>query len=157
MGEKFKFFICTAGWLGLSPYFPGSCGALLGVGFHLSVAYFTPHHYHKWFLIAGCLSVSIALFSLNSWAESYWGEEDSKHFVLDEVAGYLVVPIFFDKGEPWQIALFGYLLFRIFDIIKIPPAKQIDQKMKNAAGVLLDDIVSALYAVAVMYIGSVVI
>ena len=125
----------------------------MGVAAHLSIAYLTIPQYHRLLLIVAFIIVSLAHFLLNDWAEAYWQEHDSKHFVLDEVAGYLIVPIFFDKGEPWQIALWGFLLFRILDIIKVPPARQIDRQMKNACGVLLDDVISAFYAIAIMYIG----
>ena len=152
MNDKLKLIICTAGGLGLSPYFPGSCGALLGVFIHLSIAYLIAPGHERVLLIASLLLVSLGHYLLNSWAENYWQEKDSKHFVLDEVAGYLVVPILFDKGQPWQIALWGFLLFRVLDIIKVPPAKQVDEQMKNATGVILDDVISALYAVIIMYI-----
>lgn len=153
MNDTIKLIICTAGGLGLSPYFPGSCAALSGVGIHLFIAYFVAPEYHKILLITAFLAVSLAHFLLNDWATTYWNEHDSKHFVLDEVAGYLVVPIFFSKGQPWQIALWGFLLFRFFDIIKFPIARMIDRQMKNALGVILDDVVSAFYALIVMFVG----
>ena len=152
MNDKCKLIICTAGGLGLSPYFPGSCGALLGVFIHLLIAYLIAPGHERMLLIAAFLLVSLGHYFLNSWAENYWQEKDPKHFVLDEVAGYLVVPILFDKGQPWQIALWGFLLFRVLDIIKVPPARQVDKQMKNATGVILDDVISALYAVIIMYI-----
>ena len=71
--------------------------------------------------------------------------------MLDEVAGYLVVPILFRGGELWQVALVGFLLFRIFDIIKIPPARQIDQNMHGSWGIILDDLISGAYAAAALY------
>ena len=152
MIEKVKLIIATAGGLGLSPYFPGSCGALLGVCIHLVIVYFTAPQFHKILLIIAFVLVGLAHYCLNSWAENYWQEEDPKHFVLDEVAGYLIVPILFTKWQAWQIALWGFLLFRIIDIAKIPPARQVDRQMKNATGVILDDVISALYAVIIMYI-----
>ena len=48
----------------------------------------------------------------------------------------------------------SFLLFRVFDIIKLPIARQIDKKMHNSWGVILDDLVSALYAVIAMVIIS---
>ena len=71
--------------------------------------------------------------------------------MLDEVAGYLVVPILFHGGELWQVALVGFLLFRIFDIIKIPPARQIDQNMHGPWGIVLDDLISGVYAALAIY------
>jgi len=151
MTDSFKLFIATAGGLGLSPYFPGSCGALLGVAYHLAVAYLAPKGWLVPLLLAGLLAAGLANHVLTPWAERHWGEADSRHFVLDEVAGYLVVPLLFHGGEPWRIALPGYFLFRVFDIVKIPPANWIDRNIKTAWGVILDDVVSALYAVAVLY------
>ena len=77
--------------------------------------------------------------------------EDPGNFVLDEVAGYLVVPILFRGGQLWQVALCGFLLFRVFDIIKIPPARQIDQNMHGPWGIVLDDIISGAYAALALY------
>jgi phosphatidylglycerophosphatase A len=153
MTDKTKLMIATAGGLGLSPVFPGSCGALLGVVIHLAIAYIFPTGFQTPLLLGAFFLVFVANHVLTPWAEAHWQEQDSRHFVLDEVAGYLVIPLLFYKGQPWQIAFWGYLLFRAFDTIKIPPARQIDQRIKNAWGVVLDDLVSAVYAVMVMYMG----
>ena len=153
MKDKIRLIICTAGGLGLCPYGPGTCGALLGVGIHLFIAYLTGPKHQVLLLVTAFFIIVSLHFLMNTWAESYWQEEDSRHFVLDEVAGYLIVPIFFHNGQPWQIALWGFLLFRILDIIKPPPAREIDERMKNALGVVLDDVVSAFYALILMYIG----
>ena len=137
--------------LGLSPIAPGSCGALLGVLLHVSIILLLPSDIQLPALIIVFTIVCIGNNLLTSWAEEYWQEKDPKNFVLDEVAGYLLVPIFFRYGKLWQVVFWGYILFRVFDIIKIPPARQIDRNMHNAWGILLDDLVSALYAVLVMY------
>jgi phosphatidylglycerophosphatase A len=72
---------------------------------------------------------------------------------LDEVAGYLLIPILFRNGELWKIAIWGFFLFRLFDIFKlIPPTRYIDQKIHGPWGILLDDLVSAGYAVLIMYL-----
>ncbi len=138
--------------LGLLPVAPGTFGTLLGVVFHICIVLFLPATFQLTTLIFIFILVCIANNVLTPWAEAYWQCEDPGNFVLDEVAGYLLVPILFRQGQLWQVALWGFLLFRIFDIIKIPPARQIDQKVHGAWGILLDDLVSALYAVVVMYV-----
>ena len=147
-------FIGTAFGLGLSPVMPGSFGALLGVVFHVSIVLFLPSDYHLPLLIVVFLSVCTANHILFPWAKEYWHNPDSEHFVLDEAAGYLFVPILFRQGELWPVVIWGFILFRFFDMIKMPIARQIDQKMHNAWGVILDDIVSAIYAVVTMFILS---
>ena len=89
--------------------------------------------------------------AITPWAVAYWKDEDPGNFVLDEVAGYLVVPILFRGGDLYQVALWGFLLFRVFDIVKIPPARQIDQNLHGPWGIVLDDLVSGAYAALALY------
>lgn len=150
--DRLKVAVGSALGLGLSPIAPGSCGALLGVLVHVAVFLWLPPQWRLPALVAAFVAVCVLHCVLTPWAQSYWQEQDPKHFVLDEVAGYLLVPILFHQGQLWQIALLGYLCFRILDIIKVPPARQIDRKLHGAAGILLDDLVSAGYAVLILYL-----
>lgn len=150
--EKIKILIGSAFGLGLSPVIPGTCGALLGVVIHVLIVLICPAHMHLPFLVFAFILVCAANNILTPWAESYWGSADPGQFVLDEVAGYLFVPILFREGELWKVVLWGFILFRIFDIFKlIPPARLIDQELHGPWGVLLDDLVSAGYAALFMY------
>ncbi len=62
------------------------------------------------------------------------------------------MPILFRHNVLWQTVFCGFLLFRIIDIIKQRPARQIDKYMGGSWGILLDDIVSGCYAVAILYL-----
>ena len=137
--------------LGLSPIAPGSFGALPGVAYHVALALYAPASWLVPGLVLGLAAVILANHLLTPWAVKYWKDEDPGNFVLDEVAGYLVVPILFRGGELWQVALWGFLLFRVFDIIKIPPARQIDQNMHGSWGIVLDDLISGAYAALALY------
>lgn len=143
--------IGTSFGLGLAPIAPGSFGALVGVAYHVLIALYTPASWHLPALVLGLIAVVAANHWLTPWAVAYWKDEDPGNFVLDEVAGYLVVPILFRGGELWQVALYGFFLFRIFDIIKIPPARQIDRNMHGSWGIALDDIISGTYAALALY------
>ncbi len=144
--------LASAFGLGLMPVAPGSFGALLGVGIHLAIVRFVSLQNQQYALIAGLVVVSLVHFMLTPWAQKHWRESDPGHFVLDEVAGYLVVPLLIRTGPVWFIAVGGFLAFRVIDIIKIPPARQIDQNIHDAWGILLDDIVSGLYATGIIWI-----
>ena len=152
--------LASAFGLGLLPIAPGSFGALLGVFLHIGFYLFIPANFFLFSLIAVFFVICALHFYLTPWAVLFWQDEDPKHFVLDEVAGYLFVPILFHpllnilaySLEFWKLVAFGFLLFRILDIIKVPPARQIDQKVHNAWGILLDDLVSAIYAVLVLFV-----
>jgi phosphatidylglycerophosphatase A len=150
-GDRFRVFIGSACWLGLLPVAPGTFGALLGVLMHVLTVILFPHSLQIVALILAFLLVCASHFLLTKWAEEYWQCNDPQNFVLDEVAGYLLVPILFHHGHLWQIALWGFLWFRLLDIIKLPLARQIDRSMHGAWGILLDDLVSAGYAVLVLF------
>ena len=155
--DRLFVFIGSACGLGLLPIAPGSFGALLGVVMHLGIlSCFPSSQLCQFFALSACLvGTALAHFLLNSWAERYYNDTDSGNFVLDEIVGYLVVPIAligYTKAPWWYIPLAGFLLFRIFDIIKLPVARYIDRNWHNAWGVVLDDVVSALYAAGVVWL-----
>ena len=151
-----KWMVLTVGTafgLGLLPLAPGSFAALFGVGLHLLFFFFFPKFLFIPLLVFSLLLVSYLNHILTPWAEAYWQKEDPGNFVLDEIAGYLMVPIFFHSGSEsvWLIAAVGFLLFRILDIIKIEPARYFDRHVHNAWGILIDDLISGAYAVMLMY------
>lgn len=148
----FYVAIGTALGLGLSPIAPGTCGALLGVLIHVLIALLLPANLQIVALVSVILLVCAGNYALTPWAEKYWNCKDPRHFVLDEVAGYLLVPTLFRHGQLWQIVFWGFVWFRILDIVKLPPARQIDRRLRGAWGIVLDDLVSAVYVVAVLYI-----
>jgi len=144
--------IGSAFGLGLSPLLPGSCGAVLGVILYLPVVYYFPFHIANIVIIILFMIVSWLNHILTPWAVKYYKNEDPSHFVLDEVAGFLVIPIAFATCNPIIIATYGFLILRILDAIKLPPANFIDQNLHGPYGILLDDVVSALYTVVVLNI-----
>lgn len=73
------------------------------------------------------------------------GREDPGHVVIDEAAGQLIALI----GIPadWAHVLLALLLFRLFDIVKPPPCRQLE-RLHGGTGILLDDVAAGLYALA---------
>jgi len=69
--------------------------------------------------------------------------------VIDEVAGQLISFI----GIPisWKTLLTGFILFRVFDILKPPPVRQLE-RIPEGAGIVLDDLGAGLYALVVMHL-----
>ena len=82
------------------------------------------------------------------WACRHFQTSDPKPFVLDEVAGQWLslfwLPVVAPKAM-WIILGVQFLLFRILDIIKPPPARQFE-KFEDGYGVVADDLMSAVYA-----------
>ncbi len=153
INNRMGIIIGSALGLGLSPVMPGTCGTILGVLFHFIIGYIVPKAFQLQALVFTFIIVCAANNILTGWAEEYWKTSDPGHFVLDEVAGYLFIPILFREGELWKVIIWGFILFRVFDIFKlIPPARLIDENLHGPWGILLDDLVSAGYAALFMYI-----
>lgn len=72
------------------------------------------------------------------------GLEDHSGINWDEWVAFLLVLTFIPNDFIWQAV--GFVLFRLFDIVKPAPIRQIDSRLKGGVGVMVDDIVAALYA-----------
>lgn len=146
--------LASAFGLGLAPVAPGTFGALLGLAWHLVplLAGLEGLPLRLWCFLGIGLFTGLHYW-LTPWAQAYWNDDDPKHFVLDESVGYLVLPaccLHPLSLDNWKFAVAGFVVERIFDIIKPPGARYFDRKVHTASGVLLDDVIAGLYAVVVM-------
>jgi phosphatidylglycerophosphatase A len=89
----------------------------------------------------------LALFAAGVWAgtvaERYFGGIDPGPIVLDEVVGMLMTLAFIPVGLSG--ALTGFVLFRVFDVIKPFPARRFEA-LHGGLGVMADDAMAAIYA-----------
>ena len=77
------------------------------------------------------------------------GIKDPQFVVIDEVAGQLVALVAVPLG--WKSFLVGFILFRVFDILKPPPVRQLEA-IPEGAGIVLDDVAAGLYALGIMHL-----
>jgi len=73
--------------------------------------------------------------------------KDPQFVVIDEVAGQLIALI--AVPLEWKTFLAGFILFRVFDIFKPPPVRQLE-KLPEGAGIVLDDVAAGFYALGVI-------
>jgi phosphatidylglycerophosphatase A len=73
--------------------------------------------------------------------------KDPSFVVIDEVAGQLIS--FIAVPLAWKSLLAGFILFRVFDILKPPPVRQLE-RLPEGTGIVLDDVAAGIYALAVM-------
>lgn len=136
---------------GLSPWAPGTAGTLLGWGLYalLSLA-LQP-------LVIAFLA--IPLFFLGVWACGVAGRnlgvEDHGAFVWDEVVAFLPLAALASASLALQALVF--VLFRLFDIWKPFPIRQIEARVKGGFGVMLDDLLAASYAYGVFAVIVIVV
>jgi len=76
-------------------------------------------------------------------------EKDPRKIVIDEACGQLFV--LFQLPDSWLLLILGFFLFRLFDIIKPYPVNKAE-KLTKGWGIMMDDIVAAVYAALILYI-----
>ncbi len=75
-------------------------------------------------------------------------EKDNQAIVWDEIS---TVPVVFLLAPMtnWKVAIIGFGLHRFFDIVKPPPARQLE-RLPRGLGIMADDLMAAIYACAAM-------
>jgi len=149
--ERYLVLIASCFGLGYLPLMPGTFGALPGVAMFLAIMIWAPPALHLWLMLAALIVVCWATLALSPWAEKYWSKKDPGTFVTDEVAGFLATVVLFRKGDLMLMTLWAFGVTRVFDIIKIPPARQLEY-IPGGWGILLDDLCASLYAAAFLHI-----
>ena len=140
-----KFVLATG--VGFLPKAPGTWGSALGF---LIVFLVQINGWIFWVTFAG-------LITAGYWAYKQagdLGEKDPGFIVIDEVCGMFVTMMFIPLlgvSLTWSTALFGFLLFRIFDIWKPFPIRYLE-KIEGYWGVMADDLLAGLYAFFIMLI-----
>jgi phosphatidylglycerophosphatase A len=135
-------FLATAGYSGYFPIAPGTVGSAVGLLIY-GVVWWAQSPVAPAFEAL----LILCLFAAGVWAgttaERYFGGIDPGPIVLDEVVGMLITLAFIPVG--WTAALAGFVLFRIFDVIKPFPARRLEA-LHGGLGVMADDAMAAVYA-----------
>lgn len=133
------FLVASFGYAGASPVAPGTAGSaaailLYGLLHRAGLGWLDP-----W--------VTISLFLLGVWAATAVARElgtpDPGLVVIDEVVGMFVTLSFLPVGIIGVVV--GFLLFRVFDIIKPFPAAQ-SESLPGGLGIMMDDVFAGVYA-----------
>jgi len=136
-------FIALGAGAGLAPVAPGTFGTLAAIPLALVL--------RAWFGDVEFIAAIVILSVVGAWASQVagrnLGESDHGAIVIDEIAAFLLVLYF--VGADWVRIAFAFLVFRLFDIWKPPPIRQLDAAIKNGVGVMLDDLLAAAYTLVV--------
>ena len=120
------------------PFAPGTWGSVAGLLFAVSLNLSPVVQ----FLVIAC-GIVIGIISSDT-AEIVIGEHDSGRIVIDEFVGYLVSVFYVPHTYVFLIA--GFLLFRIFDILKPFPINRIDESLSGGLGIMADDLLAGICA-----------
>ncbi len=130
---------------GYSPVLPGTVGTLFAIPAYYCLTLLGPIAY----VVITVAFIAVAI-PIADRAEKIFGKEDASQIVIDEVAGYLVTMLFFWKFS-LLAALVGFVAFRFFDILKVPPSDAVE-RIGGGAGIVLDDVVAGILACAATHI-----
>jgi phosphatidylglycerophosphatase A len=150
-GARARTFLASTFGLGLSPILPGTCAAAVGLAWHWAWAAHGPPELLAAALGGGLVAALGLNHVLTPFAVRRWGRPDPPQFTWDEVAGYLVAALLTSSLPWWPAALLAFVAFRVIDMVKVWPASVIDRRLHGPWGIVLDDVVSGIYAAAVVH------
>lgn len=130
---------------GCAPKAPGTAGTLMAM-----VLYWPMQTLSLLWLSA----IILCTFVLGIWlcgrASNALGVHDHGGIVWDEFVGYWLAMLFAPVGWLWM--LYGFVLFRVFDIWKPFPIRTLDRRVSGGFGIMIDDVLAGLYAGVVIYL-----
>jgi phosphatidylglycerophosphatase A len=141
--RKLVHFLAFGFGAGKAPVAPGTFGTLVGIIVYLLLQPLSALVYAITVLV---------LFALGVWlcrvTERDLGVHDHPGIVWDEIVGYLITMFMAPAGWVWIAA--GFVLFRLFDIWKPFPIRQLERRIQGGFGNMLDDALAGFYALAVL-------
>jgi phosphatidylglycerophosphatase A len=139
--DKLAVQLATGLGIGMIPVAPGTFGTLLGLPLAWVIGILPGFRFQLAAVIAACLAavliVDIALRVLGR-------GKDPGCVVLDEIVAMPITFLMIPMTSLWVVVA-GFVLFRVFDIAKPPPARQLEQ-LPGGWGVMADDWAAAVYA-----------
>lgn len=126
---------------GLSPIMPGTMGTLAAIPLYWLIQGLSP----VWYLLILLLGFIAGIWICNA-ATRAIGRHDHGAIVWDEIIGFGITMFAAPAGVGWIVV--GFVLFRFFDIIKPWPISWFDRRVHGGFGIMLDDVIAGLFALA---------
>jgi phosphatidylglycerophosphatase A len=143
-------FLALGGGSGLSSKAPGTAGTVVAL---LPAWLIAP------WPLAAKLALIVVLFAIGIWicgeSARRLGVHDHPAIVFDEIVGLLLAAVLLPQNLWWLLAAF--VLFRLFDIVKPWPIRDLDHRLGGGLGIMLDDVMAAVYALACLALLEVVL
>jgi phosphatidylglycerophosphatase A len=142
--DRLKLFIASGFLTGYFPIASGTVGSFVAILIYL----FIPGFSEPYILVIFILTFLIIGIYTSDFAEKVYGF-DPPEVVIDEIVGMWITMLFVPKT--FVLSAIGFLLFRVFDIIKPFPAKQ-SQQIKGGLGIMIDDLIAGFYSLIILHI-----
>ena len=128
---------------GLFPKAPGTAGTLMAIPLYLLLE---PLSWPIYLTVV--VATALAGIVICNLSAKRLGVHDHPGIVWDEFVGYWITMFMAPAGWPWIVT--GFVLFRIFDILKPWPISWLDRRVAGGLGIMVDDILAGLLALGVM-------
>ena len=144
--QQAAMFLATGGYIGRIPIAPGTFGSLIGI----PIVYAFSMIGWPAAVAATVIIIMVAVWAAHV-AEQHLKQKDPGCIVIDEIAGMCVALV----GIPfsWTTGLAGFFMFRIFDIIKPPPVRQLERHLSGGWGIVMDDVAAGAMTHITLRIG----
>lgn len=134
-----QFIMIFATWFGCgkAPKAPGTFGTLGALPLAWALSLLAPLPYMLMTIVFSIFAIFVShLHEISS------GTHDASEVVIDEVAGFLVTMTWVPFN--WKFVLCGFVLFRLFDVVKPFPISYMDRNIKGGIGIVADDLVAGI-------------
>jgi phosphatidylglycerophosphatase A len=144
--DRTVVLLATGLGVGYAPVMPGTFGSLLGIGLAWLLAAPALPLFLRITVEAAILLMGIPICARGA---RHFGKPDPGAVVFDEIAA---VPLVFLSAAFTPItAVLAFILFRVFDILKPWPVRQLE-RLPGGLGIMADDVAAALYAAAALWL-----
>jgi phosphatidylglycerophosphatase A len=137
----FEKFIGSGFYTGYSPYISGTVGSLAAL-----IIYLIPGFEQLFVIIPSIVIFMVYGIYVGSKFEAEYGK-DPAQCTIDEVVGMWISLVALPKT--FAIVAIAFILWRILDIIKPPPARNLE-RLKGGLGIMIDDVISGIYTLIIM-------
>ena len=143
--DKLVVVLATGCYAGYVPKAPGTAGSLVAI----PLCYLVSRLDTAQAIVFVLLFIGLAVW-VSGETEKLFDEKDCSLIVIDEIAGMAVTLLL----VPWTVTsvVFGFLLFRIMDIVKPFPIRKLELRLRGGWGVVGDDVLAGIYAHVVLTI-----
>lgn len=136
--------IATGAGAGLIPLAPGTFGAMEGVAIYFVAAVFGSGTFLVIFLLANVFVLGAGIWAAGRACELL-RDKDPSRVVIDEISGQMIALIPAAINPSLAAVTTGFVLFRVFDILKPYPIRSLE-RLPRGFGVMCDDLLAGLYA-----------
>jgi len=126
---------------------PGTWGTLMSIPVYFSLLAILPEGLTSYLALL-LASFLIGIYLCGQTADDV-GEHDHGAIVWDEFVGFFVTMTL--VSPIWQNVVIGFVLFRLFDIVKPWPIKLLDKHVHGGFGIMIDDVLAGVFAALILY------